>query len=256
MRGSSFWVTKRVCVGHLGYLYWSSQENCPWAAWCAVCFEASRPRLTFRTFCWPEGIRALEHEHGKARNLIFHVELLEVAKSSALFHNGIRKNTDWSADKYILSAFSLLTLEAWSLGLRLGGDMWLKKGGGLYLERYLGKWGFPGGSDDKESACNVEDVGLIPGLGRSPGEGNGNPLLYSCQENTMDRGAWWDTVLGLQRVRHGRATKQQGRWPVHLANGWPRCRVFGKFGGEEIGSPGERFQGVCVFMFTEVKWKE
>ena len=50
---------------------------------------------------------------------------------------------------------------------------------------------FPGGSDGNESACNGGVVGLIPGLGRSPREGNGNPLQYSCQENPMDRGAWW-----------------------------------------------------------------
>ena len=49
--------------------------------------------------------------------------------------------------------------------------------------------GFHGGSDSKESACNVEDPGLIPGLGRSPGERNGNPLQYSCLENSMDRRA-------------------------------------------------------------------
>ena len=49
--------------------------------------------------------------------------------------------------------------------------------------------GFPGGSDGKASACNVGDPGLIPGLGRSPGEGNGNPLQHSCLENPMDRGA-------------------------------------------------------------------
>ena len=49
---------------------------------------------------------------------------------------------------------------------------------------------FPGGSDGKESACNAGDPSLIPGLGRSPGEGNGNPLQYSCLENSMDRGAW------------------------------------------------------------------
>ena len=48
--------------------------------------------------------------------------------------------------------------------------------------------GFPGGSDDKAPACNAGDPGLIPGLGRSPGEGNGNPLQYSCLENPMDRG--------------------------------------------------------------------
>ena len=49
---------------------------------------------------------------------------------------------------------------------------------------------FPGGSDGEESTCNVGDLGSIPGLGRSPGEGNGNPLQYSCLENSMDRGAW------------------------------------------------------------------
>ena len=53
---------------------------------------------------------------------------------------------------------------------------------------------FPGGSDGKESACNVEDVSSIPGLGRSPGEANGYPLQYSCLESPMDRGAWWATV--------------------------------------------------------------
>ena len=54
--------------------------------------------------------------------------------------------------------------------------------------------GFPGGSEVKVSACNVGDLGLILGSGRSPGEGNGNPLQYSCLENPMDRGAWWATV--------------------------------------------------------------
>ena len=59
----------------------------------------------------------------------------------------------------------------------------------------------------KESACNVGDLGLIPGLGRSPGEGNGNPLQYSCLENPMDRGAWWATVHGIARVGHELLTK-------------------------------------------------
>ena len=51
-------------------------------------------------------------------------------------------------------------------------------------------WSFPGGSEVKASASNVGDLGLIPGSGRSPGEGNGNPLQYSCLENPMDGGAW------------------------------------------------------------------
>ena len=50
--------------------------------------------------------------------------------------------------------------------------------------------GFPGGSDSKESARNEGDLGSIPGSGISPGEGDGNPLQYSCLENPMDRGAW------------------------------------------------------------------
>ena len=50
--------------------------------------------------------------------------------------------------------------------------------------------GFPGGSEDKASACNAGDPGSIPGLGKSLGEGNGNPLQYSCLENPMDIGAW------------------------------------------------------------------
>ena len=54
--------------------------------------------------------------------------------------------------------------------------------------------GFPGGSDGEESVCNVGDLGLITGSGRSPGESNGNPLQYSCLENPMDRGAWRATV--------------------------------------------------------------
>ena len=56
--------------------------------------------------------------------------------------------------------------------------------------------GIPDGSDSKESICNVGVLGLIPGLGRSPGEGNSNPLQYSCLENPMDRGAWKATVHG------------------------------------------------------------
>ena len=91
--------------------------------------------------------------------------------------------------------------------------------------------GLPCSSDSEESTCNVGDLGLIPELGRSPGERNGNPLQYSCIENPTDRGAWWTTVHGvvksqtwlkemvkdreawcaaihgLQRVRHNWATE-------------------------------------------------
>ena len=61
--------------------------------------------------------------------------------------------------------------------------------------------GFPGSSDSKESACNVEDPGLIPGTGRSPGEGPGNPFQYSCLENPMDTAALWATIHGITKSR-------------------------------------------------------
>ena len=61
--------------------------------------------------------------------------------------------------------------------------------------------GFPGDSDGKESACNVGDTGLIPGLGQYPGERNGKLLQYSCLENSMDRGAWQARVHGVAKSR-------------------------------------------------------
>ena len=59
--------------------------------------------------------------------------------------------------------------------------------------------GFPSDSDGKEFACIVGDLGSIPGLRRSPGEGNGNPLQYACLENSMDRGAWQAKVRGVAK---------------------------------------------------------
>ena len=70
--------------------------------------------------------------------------------------------------------------------------------GGVYIVK-----GFPGGTVLKNPPANGEDArdtGLIPGLGRSPGVGNGNPLQYSCLKNSMDKEAWWATVQGSQRV--------------------------------------------------------
>ena len=64
----------------------------------------------------------------------------------------------------------------------------------------IGKtWGFPSGSDNKESACNAGDLGLIPGSERFPGEENDNLFQYSCLENSMDRGAWQATVRGVAK---------------------------------------------------------
>ena len=69
----------------------------------------------------------------------------------------------------------------------------------LYRHQGVCTWGFPGGSDHKESACNSGDPSSILGSGRSPGEGNGKSLQYSCLENPMDRGAWQATALGVAK---------------------------------------------------------
>ena len=78
----------------------------------------------------------------------------------------------------------------------------------LYLMKTVYK-GFSGGSVVKNPPANAGDLGSIPGLGRSPGEGNGSPLQYPCLKNPMDRGAWQATVWGLLRVVHDRATEHK-----------------------------------------------
>ena len=97
--------------------------------------------------------------------------------------------------------------------------------------------GFPGGSDGKEFACKMGDLGLIPGLGRSLGRGHGNPLQYSCLENPMDRGTWWATVHGVSghdwAAKH---TRSQGREDfISLRTEWtavlsPCCTWKNDFG--------------------------
>ena len=80
-----------------------------------------------------------------------------------------------------------INLEGWD---GEGDEREVQKGGNIFM---------PGGSEVKASACNAGDPGLILGLGRSPGEGNGNPLQYSCLGNPMDGGAWWPTVHGVAK---------------------------------------------------------
>ena len=71
--------------------------------------------------------------------------------------------------------------------------------GSLNQSNLVNIMGFHSGSDDKEPACNAGDLGLIPGSGGAPGEGNGDPLQYSCLENSMDRGTWRATVHGVTK---------------------------------------------------------
>ena len=88
----------------------------------------------------------------------------------------------------------------------------------LFIYNDLVHWvGFPGGSDGKESACDVGDLGSIPGLGSSPGEGNGNPLQYSGLRNPMDSGAWRATVDGVEKSRAGlRDNTRAVHWVLHF----------------------------------------
>ena len=88
----------------------------------------------------------------------------------------------------------------------------------------------PGGSVVKNPPAKTEDMGSIPGLGRSLGVGNGNALQYSCLKNSMDRGAWWPTVHGVAK-----STDSGGAWFIDpsLRGGWPGSIVappLGEFG--------------------------
>ena len=77
-----------------------------------------------------------------------------------------------------------------------GDNLWNRGLGKGFLDLLMG---FPDGSDGKESACNAGDPGSVPEWGRYPGKGNGNPLQYSCLENSMDRGAWQAAVHGVPK---------------------------------------------------------
>ena len=97
----------------------------------------------------------------------------------------------------VSESFPMSQLFAWggqSTGVSALASFLPKKSQGWYI-------GLPSSSDGKESACNTEDPGLIPGLERCSGEGNSNPLQYSCLENPMDRGAWQATVHGVAKSR-------------------------------------------------------
>ena len=92
----------------------------------------------------------------------------------------------------------------------------------------LGNWGLPRWLSHKESVCNAEDVFSIPGLGRSPEEGNGNPLQYSCLGNPMDRGVWQCTVHGVTNEWDDLVTKQQqqNHWASQEEGSFCHCLSF------------------------------
>ena len=103
--------------------------------------------------------------------------------------------------------------------------------------------GFPLNSVGKESACNTGDLGSIPGSGRSPREGNGNPLQYSCLENPMDRGAWWATVHVVARVGHNWVTSLS--LPLYGKMGFILLRIF-------LTNKG--LQTLCRVFYKQLPW--
>ena len=104
----------------------------------------------------------------------------------------------------------------------------------ICLRAFVVRWGwqqgFPYSSVSKESACSAGNLSSIPGSGRTPGEGNGNPLQCSCLENPMDRGAQQVTVHGVASVRHDLATK-----PLITSRDGSRRPVQGATGGRVWG---------------------
>ena len=93
---------------------------------------------------------------------------------------------------FFLSVLTESSIRQWDLKASDFGDL------RIYIQKRVEHL-FPG-SDGKDSACNAGDPGLIPGLGRSPGKGYGNPLQYSCLRNPIDGGTWWATVHGVPKV--------------------------------------------------------
>ena len=104
----------------------------------------------------------------------------KVIKNTGLGSLSLLQQIFWTQESYWVSCIASRFFNSWATreALRI-------------LDISMQKYGFPDGSKGKESACNAENLGSIPGLGRSPGEGNGSPFQYSHLENSMDRGAWW-----------------------------------------------------------------
>ena len=126
--------------------------------------------------------------------------------------HGIAKGQTWLSDQH----FQLFYFYVFLMPQSYSESMRKKQYPITLLAFILSSKGFPHSSVGKESACHAGDSGLIQGSVRFPGEGNGNPLQYSCLENPMDRGAWRATVHGVSRVGHDLATAERERENVSL----------------------------------------
>ena len=126
--------------------------------------------------------------------------------------HGIAKGQTWLSDQH----FQLFYFYVFLMPQSYSESMRKKQYPITLLAFILSSKGFPHSSVGKESACHAGDSGLIQGSVRFPGEGNSNPLQYSCLENPKDRGAWRATVHGVSRVGHDLATAERERENVSL----------------------------------------
>ena len=148
---------------------------------------------------------------------------------------------EWSRADPPVSAFRPLFSLPNSSGEPEGGRDQLRPG--FDLKQWEEK-GFPGGSDGKESACNAGGLGSIPGSGRSPGGGHGNPLQYSCLENPMHRGAWRATQsMGSQESDTIERLSTSTQWEERVKSAWFLTSWVG--GGGEGTRTGMAGAGMC-----------
>ena len=122
-----------------------------------------------------------------------------------------------------------------------------------YSNRYqeLLRWYSLFDADGKESACSAGDLGMIPGSGRSPGEGNGYPLQYSCLENSMERGAWWATVQGVTKSQTRLTYRYTDMRDTHTHTVCKQCaytdtRTHNKTNREHLGRAHKQGQKFCL----------
>ena len=122
----------------------------------------------------------------------------------------------------------------------------------VFLWSLYCKLGVPWWFSGKESTCQAVNAGSIPGSGRSPREGHGNPLQYSCLGNPMDRGAWWAALHGIARVAHSWVTEQAGvccKSPANMtARSFPLQDIYSKYVPQQCTSPCKTWWVPCLII--------
>ena len=151
-------------------------NSCPWSRWC-------HPTILSSVVVFSSGLKTFPASGSFLMSQLFASDDQNIGASASVLPMNIQ---DW----FPLGFTGLIALQSKGLSRVFSNCFaWIQ----------LDQPSFSGGSDGKKSACNVGDPGSIPGSGRSPGEGNGNPLQYSCLENHMDKRAWRAIVHGVAK---------------------------------------------------------